>query len=158
MPSPPRAQVGSRRARAGRRPELPAGRQGGRRRSPGVAKVLLADDAAYAHWLAENVAPLVVKLAPAYSHSSWPPTTRRQEPRCRASPRCSTCADLRHQQIVSPDTFVRPIYAGNALATVQSTDKIKVITVRRPTSRPRAGGGSAAIEQIGGEGARACRA
>ena len=63
-------------------------------------------------------------------------------------------ADLRRIEVVSPDTFVRPIYAGNALATVQSADKIKVVTVRATAFKAGAGGGAAPIEQIGGAGAK----
>jgi electron transfer flavoprotein alpha subunit len=120
----------------------------------GVAKVLQADDAAYANWLAEDIAPLVVKLAPNYSHVVMAADSVGKN----VAPRVAALLDVAQVseaiQVVSPDTFVRPIYAGNAMATVQSTDKIKVVTVR-PTNFKAAGdGGSAAIEKIGGEGAK----
>ncbi len=108
---------------------------------PGVAKVLLADDAALAHPLAEDIAALVVKLALNYSHVLAPATTfgKNFMPRVAALLDVAQISDI--AGVVAPDTFVRPIYAGNALATVQSKDKIKVITVRGtafPPSRPRA--------------------
>ncbi len=120
----------------------------------GVAKVLQADDAAYANWLAEDIAPLVVKLAPNYSHVVMAADSVGKN----VAPRVAALLDVAQVseaiQVVSPDTFVRPIYAGNAMATVQSADKIKVVTVR-PTNFKAAGdGGSAAIEKIGGEGAK----
>ena len=115
----------------------------------GIAKVLLADDAAYDHMLAEDVAALLVKLAPAYSHLLAPATTNGKNimPRVAALLDVAPISDI--SGVVSPDTFVRPIYAGNALATVQSKDKIKVITVRGtafPTDAKD--GGSAPIEKI----------
>ncbi len=96
----------------------------------GIRKVLLADDAAYDHGLAENVAPLVIKLAENYSHLLAPATTSGKNlmPRVAALLDVMQISDI--SGVVSPDTFVRPIYAGNALATVQSKDPIKVITVR----------------------------
>ncbi len=120
----------------------------------GVTKVLQAEDAAYANWLAEDVAPLVVKLAPAYSHIVMAADSVGKN----IAPRAAALLDVGQVseaiKIVSPDTFVRPIYAGNAMATVQSTDKIKVVTIRPTNFKAGAGGGSAAIEQIGGEGAK----
>jgi electron transfer flavoprotein alpha subunit len=119
----------------------------------GVAKVLLAEDAAYEHALAEDVAALAVKLAPNYSHVLAPASTfgKNLAPRIAALLDVAQISDIAGVQ--SPDTFVRPIYAGNALATVQSKDKIKVITVRG-TAFPAAAteGGSAAIETIAGGG------
>jgi electron transfer flavoprotein alpha subunit len=119
----------------------------------GVAKVLLADDAAYEHPLAEDIANLVVKLAPNYSHVLAPATTFGKNflPRVAALLDVAQISDI--SGVVSPDTFVRPIYAGNALATVQSKDKIKVISVRS-TGFPAAAaeGGSAAIEVLPGMG------
>jgi electron transfer flavoprotein alpha subunit len=118
----------------------------------GVAKVLQAEDAAYANWMAEDVAALVVKLAPNYGHVFMAADNVGKN----LMPRVAALLDVAQVseaiQIVSPDTFVRPIYAGNAMATVQSTDKIKVITVRPTNFKAAAGGGSAAIEQIGGAG------
>ncbi len=120
----------------------------------GVAKVLQADDAAYANWLAEDIAPLVVKLAPNYSHVVMAADSVGKN----VAPRVAALLDVAQVseaiQVVSPDTFVRPIYAGNAMATVQSADKIKVVTVRPTNFRAAGDGGSAAIEKIGGEGAK----
>src|SRR5690349_11128919 len=96
----------------------------------GISKVLLADDAAYAHALAENVAPLIVKLAEGYSHVLASATTfgKNVMPRVAALLDVMQISDI--SAVESADTFVRPIYAGNALATVQSKDRVKVITVR----------------------------
>jgi electron transfer flavoprotein alpha subunit len=120
----------------------------------GVAKVLQAEDAAYANWLAEDIAPLVVKLAPNYSHIVMAADSVGKN----IAPRVAALLDVGQVseaiKVVSPDTFVRPIYAGNAMATVQSADKIKVITVRPTNFKAAAGGGSAPIEQIGGEGSK----
>ncbi|MBV8888428.1 MAG: FAD-binding protein [Alphaproteobacteria bacterium] len=115
----------------------------------GTAKVLLADDAAYDHGLAENLAPVVVKLAEAYSHVLAPATTAGKNlmPRVAALLDVMQISDI--SAVVSTDTFVRPIYAGNALATVQSKDRIKIITVRGTAFSPApASGGSAEIEAI----------
>ncbi|HXP29788.1 MAG TPA: FAD-binding protein [Stellaceae bacterium] len=115
----------------------------------GVAKVLLAEDATYAHLLAEDLAALVVSLAKGYSHLLAPATTfgKNFMPRVAAQLDVAQISEI--SAVVSPDTFVRPIYAGNALATVQSRDPIKVITVRA-TAFPAAAaaGGSAPIETI----------
>src|SRR4029450_11494752 len=120
----------------------------------GVAKVLDAEDAAYANWVAEDVAPLVVKLAPNYSHVVMAADSVGKN----IAPRVAALLDVAQIseaiQVVSPDTFVRPIYAGNAMATVQTADKIKVVTIRPTNFKASAGGGSAPIEQIGGEGAK----
>jgi len=121
---------------------------------PGVAKVLLAEDPAYGHWLAENLAKLVVGLAPAYSHIVAAATSRGKNfmPRVAALLDVAQISDI--SEVLSPDTFVRTIYAGNALATVQSPDKIKVVTVRMTGFEAApATGGSAPIEAIatGGE-------
>jgi electron transfer flavoprotein alpha subunit len=117
----------------------------------GVKKVLIADDVAYAHQGAENVAVLVAKLAPAYSHILAPSTTtgKNMLPRAAALIDSQMISDI--SAVVSPDTFVRPIYAGNAFATVQSKDKIKVLTVRTTAfDAAAATGGSAAIENAAG--------
>ncbi|MBO0736002.1 MAG: FAD-binding protein [Alphaproteobacteria bacterium] len=115
----------------------------------GARKVLLADDAAYDHALAENVAPLVVKLAENYSHVLAPATTAGKNlmPRVAALLDVMQISDI--SAVVSADTFVRPVYAGNALQTVQSGDPIKIITVRG-TAFPAvaATGGAAAIEAV----------
>src|ERR1700744_2347195 len=120
----------------------------------GVAKVLQVEDAAYATWLAEDVAPLVVKLAPNYSHIVMAADSVGKN----LAPRVAALLDVGQVSEaikgVSPDTFVRPIYAGNAMATVQTADKIKVVTIRPTNFKAAAGGGSAAIEQVGGEGAK----
>jgi len=120
----------------------------------GVRRVLLADNGAYDHGLAENVAPLLVRLAEGYSHLLAPATTSGKN----LMPRVAALLDgmqISHiSGVVSPDTFVRPIYAGNALATVQSKDPIKVITVRGTAFPPGEGtGGSAAIEAVPSTGA-----
>jgi electron transfer flavoprotein alpha subunit len=120
----------------------------------GGRKVLLADDAAYEHALAENLAPLVVELAQNYSHLLATATTSGKNlmPRVAAMLDVMQISDI--SAVVSPDTFVRPIYAGNALATVQSKDPIKVITVRGTAFPPvEATGGSAAIEPVKTTGA-----
>jgi electron transfer flavoprotein alpha subunit len=120
----------------------------------GVAKVLQAEDAAYANWVAEDIAPLVVKLAPNYSHIVMAADSVGKN----LAPRVAALLDVGQVseaiKVVSPDTFVRPIYAGNAMATVQTADKIKVVTIRPTNFKAVAGGGSAAVEQIGGEGAK----
>ena len=120
----------------------------------GVRRVLLADDGAYEHGLAENIAPLVVKLAEDYSHLLAPATTSGKNlmPRVAALLDMMQISDI--SAVVSPDTFVRPIYAGNALQTVQSQDPIKVITVRGTAFPPvESTGGSAAIELVPPTGA-----
>ena len=117
----------------------------------GVAKVLLADDPAYDHGLAENMAPLIVGLAANYSHVLAPATTSGKNimPRVAALLDVMQISDI--SAVVSPDTFVRPIYAGNALATVQSKDPIKIITVRGTAFAPaEASGGSAPVEAVEG--------
>ena len=119
----------------------------------GVAKVLLAEDAAYDHGLAENWAPLLVKLAAGYSHLLAATTTfgKNLMPRVAALLDVMQISDI--SAVVSADTFVRPIYAGNALATVQSKDAIKIITVRGTAFAPAAAtGGAAPIEAIAGTG------
>jgi electron transfer flavoprotein alpha subunit len=119
----------------------------------GAAKVLLADDPAYDHGLAENLAPLVAKLAEGYSHVLAPATTSGKNlmPRVAALLDVMQISDI--SAVVSPDTFVRPIYAGNALATVQSADRVKIITVRGTAFPPvEATGGSAPIEPVAATG------
>ncbi|MGD9615167.1 MAG: electron transfer flavoprotein subunit alpha/FixB family protein [Alphaproteobacteria bacterium] len=120
----------------------------------GVGKVLLADDAAYGHGLAENIAPLIVRLAPDYTHVLAPATTSGKNimPRVAALLDVMQISDI--SAVETADTFVRPIYAGNALATVQSKDPIKIITVRGTAFAPsEAEGGSAPVETIEGPGA-----
>ncbi|MSQ58588.1 MAG: electron transfer flavoprotein subunit alpha/FixB family protein [Betaproteobacteria bacterium] len=113
----------------------------------GVAKVLVADAAPYAHSLAENMANLVVKLAPKYTHVMAPATTFGKNflPRVAALLDVAQISDI--VAVVSADTFVRPIYAGNALATVQSSDAIRVVSVRMTGfDAAPAEGGSAVLE------------
>src|SRR5690242_5124172 len=120
----------------------------------GARGVLLADDVAYEHGLAENLAPLVVELAQNYTHLLAPATTSGKNvmPRVAALLDVMQISDI--SAVVSPDTFVRPIYAGNALATVQSRDPIKVVTVRGTAFPPgEATGGSAPTEPIEPTGA-----
>ncbi len=119
----------------------------------GVAKVLCADDAVYAHPLAENLAALVVGLAADYGHLVAAATTTGKNvmPRIAALLDVAQISDI--SAVVDADTFVRPIYAGNALATVRSNDAIKVITVRGTAFEPAAaGGGTAPIEEIAAAG------
>lgn len=113
----------------------------------GVAKVLVADAAQYAHGLAENLGDLVAGLAKGYSHVLAPATTYGKNflPRVAALLDVAQISDI--IKIESADTFVRPIYAGNVLATVQSADSVKVITVRTTAFDAAATeGGSAAVE------------
>jgi electron transfer flavoprotein alpha subunit len=115
----------------------------------GVAKVLLADAPHYKDELAESLATLVVQLAKDYGHVLLPATTfgKNLGPRVAALLDVAQISDI--VTVKSPDTFVRPIYAGNALATVQSKDAIKVITVRSTGFEAvGATGGSAAVEKI----------
>jgi electron transfer flavoprotein alpha subunit len=118
-------------------------------RIAGVGKVLVADAPHLAHGLAENLAPLIARLTPAFSHIVAAADTFGKN----VMPRVAALIDSQQVsefiKIVSPDTFVRPIYAGNALATVQSKDKVKVLTVRTTAFDPApAEGGNAAIEKI----------
>ncbi len=115
----------------------------------GVSKVKLADNEAYQHQLAENLSQLVVALAPAYSHVLAPATTTGKDmlPRAAALLGVNMVGDI--MAVVSADTFKRPIYAGNAIATVQTADAIKLLTVRGTAFDPAAAtGGSAAIEAV----------
>jgi len=117
----------------------------------GVSKVLLADDAAYAHGLAEPLAALVVGLASGYGHVLAPATSAGKNllPRVAALLDVAAISDI--TGVVAADTFERPIYAGNAIATVRSADPIKVITVRATAFEAAAAtGGSAVIEAVSG--------
>ncbi|NNE64095.1 MAG: electron transfer flavoprotein subunit alpha/FixB family protein [Gammaproteobacteria bacterium] len=117
----------------------------------GVSKVKLADDAKFGHHLAENLASLIVEQAGDYSHVLASATTFGKNVMPRASALLDKAQISEIVEVKSPDTFVRPIYAGNALATVQSSDSIKVITVRTIKFEAAAAeGGSAAIESISG--------
>jgi electron transfer flavoprotein alpha subunit len=114
----------------------------------GVSKVLVADSASYAGGSAENLAPLVVGLASAYSHVLVAATAfgKNVMPRVAALLDVAQISDI--VAVESADTFVRPIYAGNAFATVQSGDAIKAITVRSTGFDAATTGGNAAIENI----------
>ena len=115
----------------------------------GVAKVLHADAASFEHGLAENIAAQVLALAKDYSHILFPATAagKNVAPRVAARLDVGQISDI--TKVDAADTFERPIYAGNAIATVQSLDAIKVITVRTTGFDPAAAtGGSAAIEVL----------
>ena len=115
----------------------------------GVAKVLHAEGEWFAHGLAENMAAQVLALAPAYSHILFPATASGKNiaPRVAARLDVGQISDI--TKVDAADTFERPIYAGNAIATVQSLDAVKVITVRTTGFDPApATGGSAAVEII----------
>ena len=120
---------------------------------PGVTKVLNADAQEYAHDIAENIAPLLVQLAPNYSHVLAAATTFGKN----VMPHAAALLDVQQiseiTNIESDDTFVRPIYAGNAMATVQSSDSVKLLTVRTTSFEAVASeGGSAEIEAVAGTG------
>ena len=114
----------------------------------GVSKVLLADNAAFAHGLAENLAPAIAGLAKDYSHVLAPATSfgKNVMPRVAALLDVAQLSDI--VGIESADTFVRPVYAGNVLVTVQSSDAVKVVTVRGTASEAAADTGSAAVEAV----------
>ena len=114
----------------------------------GVAKVLQADDAALSHGMAEPTAALIASLAGGYSHIAAPSTAFAKNvlPRVAALLDVMVLSDV--TAVVDADTFERPIYAGNAIQTVKSADKIKVITVRTTAFKNAAEGGSAAIEKV----------
>lgn len=119
----------------------------------GVRKVLLADDAAYAHQGAENVAALVAKIGAGYGYILVPSTTtgKNMLPRVGALLDVQPLSDV--SKVEGPDTFVRPIYAGNAFATVKSSDKIKVMTIRTTAfDAAKADGGSGSVENVDGAG------
>jgi electron transfer flavoprotein alpha subunit len=112
----------------------------------GVAKVLIADGDAYAHLLAEPMAALIVSLAPSYEALVAPATTSGKN----VMPRVAALLDVMQvseiTKVIAPDTFERPIYAGNAIQTVKSKDKIKVLTVRTASFAATGEGGSASVE------------
>ena len=119
----------------------------------GVNKVLVADSEEYANALAENVANLVSKIADNYSHILATATTSAKN----IMPRVAALRDVQQiseiSEVIDTDTFVRPIYAGNAMATVKSSDSLKVITVRGTSfEAAEDNGGSAAIEQVEASG------
>ncbi|MDE2577704.1 MAG: electron transfer flavoprotein subunit alpha/FixB family protein [Hyphomicrobiales bacterium] len=114
----------------------------------GVDKVLLADNALYSHQLAEPLAALIVSLAPGYDAIVGPATTSAKN----VLPRVAALLDVMQiseiTKVVSADTFERPIYAGNAIQTVQSHDPKKVITVRTASFKAAGEGGSASVENV----------
>ena len=115
----------------------------------GVSKVLHADGESFAHGLAENLSAQIVALAENYSHLLFPATAsgKNVAPRVAAQLDVGQISDV--TQVISPDTFERPIYAGNAIATVQSSDTIKVITVRTTGfDAAPATGGTAAVDSM----------
>lgn len=114
----------------------------------GCAKVLLADAPIYGHMLAEATAGLVADLAGGYSAIVAPSTANGKNiaPRVAALIDAQIVSDV--MKVVAPDTFERPIYAGNAIQTVQSTDKIKVMTIRTASFQAAASGGSASVEAV----------
>jgi electron transfer flavoprotein alpha subunit len=117
----------------------------------GVSKVLVADNAAYANQLPENVAPLIADLGKSYSHILASATSNGKNilPRVAAALDVDQISEI--ISVESADTFKRPIYAGNAIATVQSSAAVKVITVRSTGFDPVAAvGGSAAVEAVSG--------
>jgi len=119
----------------------------------GVEKVILADDSAYENQLAESTANLIQSISANYSHILAPATTFGKN----VLPRLSALLDVQQiseiTEVVSDDTFKRPIYAGSCIATVKSSDSIKVITVRATAFDPvNASGGSASVESISADG------
>jgi electron transfer flavoprotein alpha subunit len=114
----------------------------------GVAKVLVAEDAALGHRLAEPTAALVVSLAPGYSHIAAPATTDAKNilPRVAALLDVMIIPDV--TAVIDADTFERPIYAGNAMQTVKSGDATKVLTIRTATFDAAGSGGAAPVEAV----------
>ncbi|MFW0777321.1 MAG: electron transfer flavoprotein subunit alpha/FixB family protein [Rickettsiales bacterium] len=114
----------------------------------GVAKVLVCDDAIYEHHLAEDMAPLIASIGKDYGHVLMTATTTGKDimPRAAALLDVSQVSEI--VKVESADTFVRPIYAGNALETVQTKEAIKVITVRQTAFAAAVDGGSASTENI----------
>jgi len=114
----------------------------------GVAKVLLADAPQFADGLAENVAEQALALAGSYSHILAPATAYGKNIAPRVAAKLDVAQISEITKVDAPDTFERPIYAGNAIATVQSADAVKVITVRTTGFDAAAEGGSAAVENV----------
>mgnify|MGYP000728080943 CR=1 FL=1 len=113
-----------------------------------VNKVLVADNVVYDHQLAENVSKLIVEIAGGYGHILAPATTtgKNTMPRVAALLDVAQLSDV--IKVEAPDTFVRPIYAGNAIATVKTTDKVKILTVRATGFDPVAATGGNAEREI----------
>ena len=119
----------------------------------GAARVLVANASEYGYGLAENLAPLIAQLAQNYSHVLAPATTYGKNILPRAAALCDTVQISDIIQVIDADTFQRPIYAGNALATVKSDEALKVITVRTTSFEAAAAeGGSAAVEAASATG------
>ena len=119
----------------------------------GATKILFADSAEYGHSLAENLAPLVAGMAGDYSHILAPATTFGKNVMPRIAALCDVPQISDIIEIIDSNTFKRPIYAGNALATVQSDDNLKIVTVRSTAFEAVAeSGGTAAIEAISAAG------
>jgi electron transfer flavoprotein alpha subunit len=115
----------------------------------GVAKVLHADGAQFAEQLVENVAAQVLAVAGAYTHLVFPATAHGKNVAPRVAAKLDVAQVSEVSRVVSPDTFERPIYAGNAVATVQCVDAVKVLTVRTTGfDAAAASGGSAAVESV----------
>ncbi|MDE2400840.1 MAG: FAD-binding protein [Burkholderiales bacterium] len=115
----------------------------------GVTKVLHADGAQFADGLAENVAAQVLAVASGYSHLFFPATAYGKNVSPRVAAKLDVAQVSEISKVISADTFERPIYAGNAIATVQSTDAVKVVTVRATGfDAAAATGGSAAVESV----------
>jgi electron transfer flavoprotein alpha subunit len=114
----------------------------------GVSKVLVADGAQFADGLAENVAAQVLALAANYSHILAPATAYGKNILPRVAAKLDVAQISEITKVVSADTFERPFYAGNAIATVQSADAVKVITVRGTAFDSSAEGGSATVENV----------
>ena len=114
----------------------------------GVTKVLHAENVGFAHGLAENVAAQIMAIASGYSHILFPATASGKNiaPRVAALLDVSQISDV--TQVLSPDTFERPIYAGNAIATVKSLDAIKVLTVRTTGFDPAISSGGTAVAEV----------
>jgi electron transfer flavoprotein alpha subunit len=128
-------------------------------RIAGVGKVHVADDAAYDHQLAENVAPLIVQLMGHHDAFVAPATTTGKN----VAPRVAALLDVMQisdvLSVEGPDTFTRPIYAGNAIATIKTSDPKLVLTVRGTAfEKAAAEGGSGTVEAVGRRATRACRA
>ena len=117
-------------------------------RIAGVTKVILADAPHFAEGLAENIAEQVLALASGYSHILAPATAYGKNIAPRVAAKLDVAQISEITKVVSPDTFERPIYAGNAIATVQSADSVKVITVRTTGFDAAAAGGNAAVETV----------
>jgi electron transfer flavoprotein alpha subunit len=114
----------------------------------GVSKVLLAEDAGLAHALAENVSALLVSLAPGYDAIVAPATANGKNILPRAAALLDVQVISAVTKVLGPDTFERPIYAGNAIQTVKSKDAKKLLTIQPASFQAAAGGGSAAVESV----------